>query len=90
MLRSVFWVAPILLMPWWAYRKCRDAGRGSIGAANGAEVTRALAFGLDADGSAALSAQTAALTTRAQLRQVQADLTPARHRFSNGPAFWRD
>ena len=73
-----------------AYRKRSDAVRDIIGAANDAEVTKALALDLAADGGPAVSACAAALTTWAGQRQKSAltGLKQAARRFRTGPAFW--
>ena len=74
-----------------AYRKRSDAVRVIIGAANDAEVTKALALDLAADGGPAVSACAAALTTWADQRQKNAltNLKQAARKFRTEPAFWR-
>ena len=74
-----------------AYRKRSDAVRDIIGAANDAEVTRALAKKLMNGTSRNLSESTAALATWADQRQVQSltDLKPAARRFHKASQFWQ-
>ena len=73
-----------------AYRKRSDAVRDIIGATNDAEVTKALALDLAADGSPAVSACAAALATWAEQRQADAltGLKQAARKFRTEPAFW--
>ena len=72
------------------YRKRSDAVRDIIGAANDAEVTKALANSLTIGGSRNLSASIAALVTWADQRQAQSltDLKPAAQRFRTASRFW--
>lgn len=72
------------------YRKRSDAVRDIIGAANDAEVTKALANSLTIGGNGALSASIAALATWADQRQAQSltDLKPAARRFRTVSQFW--
>ncbi len=71
------------------YRKRSDAGRDIIGAANDAEVTKALANSLTIGGSGNLSASIATLATWADQRQAQSltDLKPAAQRFRTASRF---
>ena len=75
-----------------AYRKRSDAVRDIIGAANDAEVTKAMAFGLVAEGSPDFSASATALVAWAEQRQAHAltGLKPAARRFRTEPEFWQD
>ena len=75
-----------------AYRQHSDAVRDIIGATNDAEVTKALALALAADGSPAVSAGATALTRWAKLRQADGltGLKRAARKFRGEPAFWRD
>ncbi len=75
-----------------AYRQRSDVVRGIIGVANDAEVTKALALELGADGSPAVAASATALTTWAKKRQADAltGLKQAARKFRNEPAFWRN
>ena len=74
------------------YRKRSDAVRDIIGAANDAEVTKALALDLAAAGSPAVSASATALTRWAEQRQADGltGLKRAARKFRTEPAFWRD
>ena len=71
------------------YRKRSDAGRDIVGAANDAEVTKALANSLTIGGSGNLSASIATLATWADQRQAQSltDLKPAARRFRTASRF---
>ena len=75
-----------------AYRKLSDAVRDIIGAANDAEVTKALVAGLGATARPDGSANATVLATWAEQRQAQAltGLKQAARRFRNAPAFWRN
>ena len=75
-----------------AYRKRSDAVRDIIGATNDAEVTKALAVDLAADGSPAVSACAAALARWAERRQADelTGLKRAARKFRTEPAFWRN
>ena len=74
-----------------AFRKRSDAVRDIIGAANDADVTKALAKRLTTGGSRDLSASIAALATWADQRQAQSltDLKPAARRFQEASQFWQ-
>lgn len=74
-----------------AYRKRSDAVRDIIGAANDAEVTKALALQLEHEGGRDLSESTKALGKWADQRQRHAltDLKHAAHKFNSEAAFWR-
>ena len=73
------------------YRQRSDAVRDIIGAANDAEVTKALANNLTIAGSRNLSASIAALAIWADQRQAQSltDLKPAARRFRTASRFWQ-
>ena len=75
-----------------AYRKHSDAVRDIIGAANDAEVTKALALELAADGSPAVAGSAKILARWADQRQAQAltGLKQAARGFRTAAAFWRD
>ncbi len=75
-----------------AYRQRSDAVRDIIGATNDAEVTKALALDLAADGSPAVSASATALTGWSAQRQADGltGLQRAARKFRTEPAFWRD
>ena len=75
-----------------AYRKSSDAVRAIIGAANDAEVTKALALELADDGNPAMTASATALTIWADQRQANGltGLKQAARRFRTEPAFWRN
>ncbi len=74
-----------------AYSKRSDAVRDIIGAANDAEVTKALSHDLAADGSAEMLASIKALGTWADQRQDQVltDLKQAARKFRTASEFWQ-
>ncbi len=74
-----------------AYRTCSDAVRDIIGAANDAQVTRALADELAQDANCARTATVTALCTWADRRQADAltGLKPAARDFGKASEFWQ-